>query len=158
MNNIEQKINSIDELTPSQKDRENLPDKVYETLTNFLTTYIKQVGNTNSLRDEVELQLMERVTDDDEKLSTNALVNILKILKDSDNMAAKGILDVLKANTQAQIAIINNPNNPNNPTYKPNEDYGMSIEEVQNVKYIVESLGKLINTEFTEEELKKIKK
>lgn len=145
---FEDKVNNIGELSESQKIRNDLTNHTYRTLVDFLTTYINQLSNETDLRSTIETELLTRVEDQDEKISTTALINILKVLKDSQNMGAKGILDVLKVNTQVNIE-----NNIQNPPSRDSSN--MSLEETKKAKHILEILEKFSITEFSMEEPKK---
>jgi hypothetical protein len=101
MNSIENKINNITTLTPSQVDRVEMQLRVEENLLKFLNSQIKKVSEKNTLHAKTLELLMQKLENENEMVSYPVLLKILEISSKTDNEISLGLLSLLQANQKA---------------------------------------------------------
>ena len=140
METFNDKIIGAGQLTTSEQAKMDLQSTTFKTVAEFLITYINLITSSEGLASEVEAELSKRVTSEDETISTSALIAIYKIAKDVESVGAKGILDILKVNTQVHIE-------NNTPAAGGGNQSDLTSLEVDKYKKIADVLEKLLITE-----------
>lgn len=149
---IIKKINEVDELTQSQKNRLDLQIQIQNDLIEFMRVQIDQVTNQQSLKALVLLEIqekMQRCKDNNEEISWNVLTQLLKVAGDSDSSITLGLFDIIKGN---QKTIIEKESKTNEAP--PEEDKPPEIDNatLTAVKDFVDIMKKIRTSEFKEGE------
>jgi len=154
--NVLPKIDNIEGLTKSQKDKFEMQKIVQENLINFLNNQIEKINSKSELKDTVIQVLKNKVTseDSDDRMTVNQLLQLLSILSKDENDAISNILNVIK---EKQSTIINIP-----PAQEGiNRDSSFTQEDILKTKKLInmfDFVDKLKESEMSLEELETRKK
>jgi hypothetical protein len=129
-------------------------DLVQKSLSDFLISCISQIINKDELLNTVEIELKCRLENQQDPVSINSLIQLLKVLKDSKTMEMSSILSIIKESTKVMIQ--NNVNTNELNENKSIKNTSISSEDVNNAKNWIEVLKKLANSELSEDELNSI--
>lgn len=123
---------------------ENLQIEAKIDLMNFLRDRMESVTARNELREVVLENLMARLQDKPEEISTHTLVNLLESLDSTENEKIKNILSVLKQQiTVNNIADTGNNNNTIPRTLPEPKNEDMSREKFQEIKNTYDFMNRL---------------
>ena len=142
------KIKNIDNLSNSQKDRVSMYELIQCELVDFLQNQIHKINTKSELRSLVVNKIIERIDDEGQPISTNALLSLLDILSKDESMSVSSILGILKEQQKVTVNI--------DTTNREKKELELSAEEVQSARKIlgVLDLAKSIKeTEYSLDEL-----
>jgi hypothetical protein len=163
MENIENKIDYITDLTDSQKDRGNLKEIMTNDLVDFLHTFVRQVMAKNTLEDEIDTVLKERINplhldgeEEPERLTNYELLKLKEIIS-REKTDSKG--NLIKAIIEASKNLNEASKNKESEGKSNSAHENITQEDINEAKKVTELLSKvekfLEKTEFSEEEKEK---
>jgi hypothetical protein len=144
--NIIKKIDSITELTESQRDRNLLKERSSENLLNFLNGYMSRVSSKNDLKNKVEQMLLDKITTDEEDLPYGVLMRLYEIISKTEVESATPILKIIESATKQPDSPFNAPRIPEGE--REDESSRITTEEYKSVKKLLKIIDDLENTEF----------
>jgi len=154
-NSVINKIDSITNISQSQKDRFNIYDAINDELHEFMKTQMESITCKSTLRQSIEDKILQRVLEEeDREISTNNLIKLLEIINKTDTDMGINLINILKEN---QRIVIENLINVPQGNGKKSIESEFSAEETQSTKKILKALefiSDLKKTEFDKDEKK----
>jgi hypothetical protein len=141
----------IDNLTQSQIDKILKQDEAWINLIDFLQNQIKRLTEEDDLKILVYNEIINRIQDEEVPISTKQLIELLKLLKETDNNAASGILSVLKENVKV---VVNSNGDKDIPA--PIKKYGkeeLNANEMEFLKKLKNKLDDMEEESLSQDEI-----
>lgn len=149
------KLDQIEDLTDSQKDRLNVKEQATTNLLAFLNNFITTIATKNDLNDKIDLLILEKIQKEIEiegveGVSWGVLLKLKELVNKQHVESATPILKIIEN-------AVKQPESPLNPSKNfDNESTDESAKITQNdykaAKKILKFIEGLSNTEFNEKE------
>ena len=160
MNELENKINDITELTQSEKDRLHFKERVNETLLTFLQEFVNQSIAKSDLEDKLDEDLLDILQNPTEEnsLTNFEKIKLKEILSKEKTESKVGLLKTLIENSRSNDSNKKQQfGNDGNEHSKIGEN--TTQEDIDKAKNVLNKFDKILKfiekTEFSEEEQKK---
>lgn len=145
-NEIIKKVNEIDNISESQKDRMISQILIQEKLIEFLSSQIEKISSKNELKSKVIEILKDRIEDDENPIPITILLRLFEILSKDENDAISNILGVIK-DSKNPIININSSTRDNNI---------VSVKDMNKAKKVLDVLDFMDNLKKSEMSLDEI--
>jgi len=144
--NIVQIINSVTDLSESQKQRLLLQETSAKNLLQFFNTYIEKISKQSEIKSLVENVLLQKLQEDDD-IPYGVLIKLHEILSKDETEKINPVLKILEA-TVKQPDIITQPIQEvsvDEDTKKPT----VTPEEMRGIKQLLAMINDLEKSEFS---------
>ena len=147
--NIVQIINSVTDLSESQKQRLLLQETSAKNLLQFFNTYIEKISKQSEIKSLVENVLLQKLQEDDD-IPYGVLIKLHEILSKDETEKINPVLKILEA-TVKQPEMIIPQQNSNNLNLKEEKDNITNVtpEEMRGIKHLLSMINDLEKSEFS---------
>lgn len=141
--NLLAKLDEVDILTQSQKDKLNLQETAHTNLCNFLNSHIIKLQSKNELKAVIEKKFIDALTGNtDEEIPLIGAIKIYEILCKSETDADSAVLNLFNKNPNIFVSV-------NDENIKKNEN-NLTKEETEAVTSLSKLIKKLESSEMPE--------
>lgn len=143
-------VESFYNLTDSQRDRFNLVDLAKDKIAEVFHKKLDRIRETSVIKQLVETELINRLSDKDSRVKTEHLIKILEILINKQIVDEGQVLNLVNASSKA-------PEINNNLSIGKLSGGETSAEDLQNAQVALQRLNQLLDSDIIKQLLEKSK-